>query len=174
MTLHLVLTADSDRGSTELDAWWRAEKAFAVGFPGPRHFFWIHGLDNNICRLLQKHRLSAQAPEQGSGEDIWLAGWLVTRMSRPHVICSITIYDPLILNHTKSHLRPRPGYILLCLLWTQPLESSRSTPTTCPCPLTAGIREDGLTHLVSKGFCTFLGWLPAASAGYRCEVISRL
>lgn len=30
-----------------------------------------------------------------------LAGWLVTRMSRPHVICSITIYDPLILNHKK-------------------------------------------------------------------------
>lgn len=75
MTLQLVLTADSVRGSTELGAWWRTEKAFAVGFPGPRHFFWVRGLDNNICRLFQKHRLSAQAPEHGSGEDIWLAGW---------------------------------------------------------------------------------------------------
>ena len=37
-----------------------------------------------------------------------------------------------------------------------------------------GIREDGLTHLVSKDFCTFLGWLPAASVGYRCEVIVSL
>lgn len=38
----------------------------------------------------------------------------------------------------------------------------------------AGSREDGLTHLISKDFCTFLGWLLAASVGYRCEVISRL
>lgn len=90
------------RGSTELDAWWRTEKAFAVGFPGPRHFFWIRGLDNNICRFFQKHRLSAQAPEHGSGEDIYLAGWLGTRMTRPHVICSFTIYDPVILNHKKK------------------------------------------------------------------------
>lgn len=29
------------------------------------------------------------------------SGWLVIGMSRPHVICSITIYDPLILNHKK-------------------------------------------------------------------------
>lgn len=101
MTLQLVLTADSVRGSTELDAWWRTEKAFAIGFPGPGHFFWVRGLDNNICRLFQKHRLSAQAPEHGSGEDIYLAGWLGTRMTRPHVICSITIYDPVILNHKK-------------------------------------------------------------------------
>lgn len=70
----------------------------------------------------------AQAPEHGSGEDIWMAGWLVTSMSWPHVICSITIYDPLILNHKKRHLWPRPGDTLLCLLWTQPLQSFRSTP----------------------------------------------
>lgn len=57
-----------------------------------------------------------------------MAGWLVTSMSWPHVICSITIYDPLILNHKKRHLWPRPGDTLLCLLWTQPLQSFRSTP----------------------------------------------
>lgn len=72
MILQLVLTADSVRGSTELDAWWRTEKAFAVGFPGPRYFLRIHGLDNSICRLLQEHRLLNMRVERISG---WLAGW---------------------------------------------------------------------------------------------------
>lgn len=164
MTLQLILTADSsqrlhrvrclveDRES--ICRWSSRSKAFLLGpWAGQQH---LQALPD--------------------GEDIYLAGWLGTRMTRPHVICSITIYDPVILNHKKkSHLRPRPGYILLCLLCTQPLQHSRSTQTTCPSPPTAGIREDGrLTHLASKDFCNILGWLPAASVGYRCEVISRL
>lgn len=86
-------------------------------------------------------------------------------MSRPHVICSITIYDPLTSDHKKkSSMAKTRLYPFMLIVDT----------ATAVFQKHAGSREDGLTHLVNKDFCTFLGWLPAASVGYRCEVIVRL